>query len=372
MQLTVKLKLLPTQPQRAALLETLHCINEACDAISEFAWGGKTFRQFDLHHACYADIREAFGLAAQVTVRAIAKVADAYKLDRKRHRRFRPDGAVAFDERILSWRPDAASIWTVEGRQVVPFVTGEHQRAMLSGRCGETKLALIDGDFYLLAIVEVAEAPEFTPTAALGVDLGIANIATDSDGENWSGNHINSARHRHRRLRKKLQQKGTKSAKRLLRKRRRRESRFAKDVNHCISKRLVAKAERTKRAIALEDLEGIRQRVRARRPQRATLHSWAFHDLGQKIVYKAKRAGVPVVFVDPRNTSRECPACGLIDKANRPERDTFHCVGCGHAGPADHIAARNIASRAAINRPNAGGESLLQGTLLQAPDFSPG
>jgi IS605 OrfB family transposase len=132
------------------------------------------------------------------------------------------------------------------------------------------------------------------------------------------------------------------------------ERRFANDVNHRISKRIVAKAQRTGRGLALEDLQGIRERVRLRKPQRATLHSWAFHDLGQKLRYKAERAGVPLVWVDPKNTSRQCPACGHTEKANRPTQALFRCVACGCSGPADYFAAVNIGRRAAVNQPNAG------------------
>jgi putative transposase len=126
----------------------------------------------------------------------------------------------------------------------------------------------------------VPEAPVGTPQA----------IVTTSDGARHAGSRLNQVRHRNRRLRAKLQRKGTRSARRLLRKRRIRERRFATDTNHCISKQLVAEAERTGRGIALEDLEGIRERVRLRKPQRATLHSWAFHQLGQFVAYKAQRA----------------------------------------------------------------------------------
>src|SRR6185436_19133857 len=130
------------------------------------------------------------------------------------------------------------------------------------------------------------------------------------------------------------------------------ERRFAKHVNHCLSKRIVAKAERTKRAIALEDLTHIRTQVRARRPQRATLHSWGFAQLRAFISYKAQLCGVPVHLVDPRNTSRTCPACGHCAKENRKTQASFVCTSCGFAGPADVIAARNIARRAAVNRPH--------------------
>ena len=354
MKLTTQVKLLPSAAQRAALLATMGRVNAACGDISAQAWVAQSFRKFDLQRLLYRDIRKQFGLSAQMAVRAIAKVADAYRLDHATQRDFRPLGGICYDARVLSWREDSVSIWTLAGRERIPFVCGDRQRAQLLGKKGETDLVFRDGEFYLLPTIEVGEAPPLEVVEVLGVDLGIVNIACDSDGETHSGEHLSSLRRRQRRLRRKLQKKGTKSAKRLLKKQRRRESRFSRDVNHQISKRMVAKAERTKRAIALEQLAGILLRVRARRPQRATLHSWAFHDLGAKIQYKAKLAGVPVIFVDPRNTSRTCPQCGAIDKANRPTRDTFCCVTCGHAGPADTIAAINIGRRAAVNRPYAG------------------
>ncbi|NUR96287.1 MAG: IS200/IS605 family element transposase accessory protein TnpB, partial [Kribbellaceae bacterium] len=178
------------------------------------------------------------------------------------------------------------------------------------------------------------------------------------DGHYYSGKAVNRVRHRSQRLRTKLQAIGTKSAKRLLKKRRRQESRFAADVNHQIAKCIVTEAERTGRGIALEDLGGIRGRVRLRRPQRVTLHTWAFHQLGQYIAYKAKQAGVAVVHVDPAYTSQECSACGYVAKSNRPNQAIFCCRSCGFAEHADRNAARNIGTRgvavwAAVSLPNA-------------------
>jgi putative transposase len=138
----------------------------------------------------------------------------------------------------------------------------------------------------------------------LMIASGAPPIATTDDGTRHSGKHL--SRHRARHLRRKLQAKGTWSAKRLLRKRSRKEARFAAGTNHVIAKRIVTEAERTGRGIALEDLGGIRGRVRLRKPQRVTLHSWAFAQLGQFIAYKAARAGVPLVYVDPAYTSQMC------------------------------------------------------------------
>src|SRR6185295_11004793 len=159
----------------------------------------------------------------------------------------------------------------------------------------------------------------------------------DSDGEMHSGKAIKNVRYRHRRLRNKLQRKSTKGSHRRLTRLSGQERRFAKHVNHCLSKRIVAKAERTKRAIALEDLTHIRTRARARRSQRATLHSWAFAQLRAFISYKAQLHGVMVHFVDPRNTSRTCPnpVCGHCCRENRKTQACFVCTSCGFAGPAD-------------------------------------
>jgi putative transposase len=364
MQLTAKVKLLPTHEQADALKHTFEVANAACNYISERAWEERTFRQYSLHKLVYYDVRERFGLSSQMTVRCISKVADAYKLDRKTKRSFRKTGAIAYDSRILSWkaRKQTVSIWTVDGRQTIPFACGGRQRELLQHQQGESDLALIDGAFYLLATCTVESPEQFEAEEVLGADLGIVNIATDSDGETYSGAQVNNLRRRHVKLRAKLQQKGTKSAKRLLKKRRRKERRFGQDVNHVISKRIVEKAEGTGRAIGLEDLSGIRGRTTVRKSQRRQHHSWSFHDLHQKIAYKAALAGVPVVPVDPKNTSRTCPICGCVDKRNRRTQSTFSCIRCGFSGHADTIAAVNIGRRAArllatgVNQPDAAGE----------------
>lgn len=350
MKLIAQIKLNPTPEQHAALLATLEEANAACDAISVIAWQAHEFRRIPLQKLSYHQVKDSFQLGAQVLIRCIAKVADAYKLDRKVQRTFRPHGAIAFDDRNLSWYTDkeAVSIWTVEGRQVIPFLLGEHQRKLLPYRRGESDLVYHKGAFYLLAVCDVPEPDEQQMDGVLGVDLGIVNLATDSDGEPHSGGQVDRKRDWYARRRAALQAVGTKSANRRLRQLSGRQRRFQKDTNHRISKRLVAKAERTKRAIAVEELTHIRQRTRARGPEQRARHSnWAFAQLRQFISYKARWAGVPVVAVDPRNTSRTCSVCGHCEKANRRSQAEFCCVMCGHQAPADVNAAINISHRAA-------------------------
>jgi putative transposase len=348
-KLTIGLKLRPTNEQAAALKKTLERANAAANECSRIAWDHKTFAQFHIHKLVYTTLREQFDISAQLAVRVIAKVADAYKLDHERQRTFYKHGSIAFDDRILRYGVDYVSIWTVTGRQKIPFVCSERDRTLLAARQGESDLVYRKGNWYLCATVNVVEQSPYNPDDYLGIDLGIARIATDSDGRSFSGSHVKNLRKRHLKLRQRLQSKKTKSAKRRLRERRKKESLFAKDINHQIGKQIVKKAKRTNRAIALEELKGIRSRVRARKAKRSELHSWSFGQLRDFIEYKAKLAGVPVITVNPRNTSRECSRCGHVCKTNRRSQKVFKCQQCGHSCNADVNAARVIRSRAALS-----------------------
>lgn len=177
----------------------------------------------------------------------------------------------------------------------------------------------------------------------LGVDSGIVNIATSSDGARVPGATVIASDKLN--LRKQLQAKKTSSARLLRKKRRRKQARFAADVNHRISKRIVAEAQRAGRGIAVEQLTGIRARERLRKPQRAAVHSWVFAQLGAFLADKAKIAGVAFVRVNPACTSQTCHGCGSVDKRNRRSQSEFECCRCGFVGNADHNAAIVIAQR---------------------------
>ena len=355
MKLTAKIKLNPTSEQRALLLETLTVANQACNQISKHAWGYQVFSKYRLQKIMYYAIREEYNLTAQVVIRCLGKVADAYKKDKRTKRIFKKLGSIPYDNRILKYliNDQAVSIWTVAGRVKIPFLAGEPQLRMLQTQQGESDLVYKRGKFYLYATCDVEEATPYVVDDIMGVDLGIANIAVDSYGTFHTGNHVKSVRYRHKRLRKKLQAKGTKSAKRRLKQLSGKEKRFANDVNHCVSKAIVHQTQRNRSAIALEDLKGIRERVRASRQHPGQLHSWAFYDLQQKIAYKAQREGVTVVFVDPKHTSQMCSACGYVAKSNRKSQDRFLCTSCGTLRHADYNAAMNIRDRGrgAVNHP---------------------
>jgi IS605 OrfB family transposase len=318
----------------------------------------------------YADLKATFGLSAQPVVRAVKKVVDAYATLKanlqagnlgpptsKRHRTalstpiaFRPEAAQPFDDRCLSWQYDArtVSIWTVDGRMKgVRFACSPDQlKTLVQYRKGESDLVQRGGKWFSMATCDIPEPAVYEPAGWIGVDRGIVNLATTSDGTNHQGRRLSRYRRRQARKRAELQAGQTRSATRRLARRTRKERRHATQVNHVISKEIVSVAQRTGRGIAVEHLGGIRERVRLRRDQRDTLSSWPFHQLGQHLAYKAKRAGVPFLEVDAAYTSQRCPRRGHTERANRPTRDHFRCRRCGLAGPADVVAGVNVRDRA--------------------------
>ncbi|MEU0076067.1 transposase [Streptomyces sp. NPDC006332] len=370
MKLVVQVKLLPTPEQASVLEATLHACNRAADHVSRTAFEQGLYGRNELQKLVYTDIKATFGLSAQPAVRAIKKTVDAYatlqanltagnlgKPGSKRRLKatgtpiaFRPGAAQPFDDRCLSWQHDArtVSIWTVEGRLKNLRYTGhvDQLKTLVQYRRGESDLICRGGRWYLMATCEVPDPEVYEPVDFVGVDRGIVNLATTSDGTNYQGRRLSRYRRWQARKRTELQKKQTRSATRRLARRTQKEQRHATHVNHRISKEIVSVAQRTGRGIAVEELGGIRERVRLRRDQRATLSSWPFHQLGEHLRYKARQAGVPFMEVDPRHTSQRCPRCGHTEKANRSTREHFCCRRCGLAGPADHVAGVNVRNRA--------------------------
>ena len=329
MKLTAKVKLTPTKTEAEALKQTLIVANQACNDISQVAWNKKVFNQFGLHKLVYYDIRAAYPqLSSQIVVRCIAKVVYAYAIDKDTKRTFKPLGSIAYDLRILNWyvSQQRVSMWAIGGRiKYLPFQAGQRQLELLNHQQGESDLCYINGEFYLFATCDIDEPAPDDVREFLGVDLGIKNIATDSDGHRHSGSQVLHLRKRRRRQRRRLQKKGTQAARRRLKKLSGKETRFATHTNHVISKRIVELAKRTGRGIALENLNGIRDWVRLRKQQRDDLHSWSFHQLGEFIKYKALRLGVPLVFVDPVIPLKPAPfVVVLINAIDRIKR--LSCV----------------------------------------------
>ncbi len=345
MKLVVQVKLLPDAEQSAALIAYMVAFNLAANRAAEVAFEAKVFSQPSIHSRCYRELRETFGISSQTAVRAIGKTVGCFSRDKTICPVFKPRGAVTYDERTFSFKGiDTVSLLTMGGRILVPFVHGEYQRGKLHHLKGQADLVYCGGQFYLYCTAEYPEEPTIEATEFLGVDLGIVKIATDSTGESFSGEKIDCNRKRRATARKQYQRKGTKSAKRRLKRMSGRQTRFQKQTNHTISKRLVLKAKALGMGIAIEDLKGIRSRVETTvgKKFRRRFGNWSFSHLRTCVEYKARMVGVPIVAVDPRNTSRTCSQCGYCEKANRKSQSVFHCKHCGFSENADLNAALNI------------------------------
>jgi len=361
-KLTLQVQLLPDPGTGACLGATVAQFNEAATWLAGEAFAAKLANKVFLQRLHYRTLRERFGLSAQMAVRCIARVVEAYKRDKRKQPRFRKYAAMPYDQRMMSFKGiERVSLLTLEGRVLVPIIMGRYQRERFTNAKGQSELVLRrDGRWFLLVSVDAPEGTPIPTTDFLGVDLGVVNLATDSDGTHYTGAQIEGVRLSHagtrRSLGRKMSDQHTRStrrnARRTMKRIGNREQRFRRHTNHCISRSLVQTATGTERGIALENLSGIRERTRFRREHRARLGGWAFSQLRKFVEYKAKLAGVPVVIVDARNTSRTCFACGHCEEANRQSQTEFCCRACGHAAHADHNAAQNIARRgAAVMRP---------------------
>lgn len=248
------------------------------------------------------------------------------------------------------------TILAIGGRIKLGFYIAEYYRAFLSWK--NTSADLIRDRFgrWWLHIVMETDSPEITLTnETVGVDLGIVSPATDCRGSFYGDKHWKQVEDRTFQLRRRLQSKGTKSAKRHLRKLSGRQRRFRRDYDHVLSKRLVQSVGKGA-TIVFEDLTNIRGRAKIRKSQRRRLHGWSFAQFQAFVKYKAAAKGIAVGFVDPRFTSQKCSCCGHIHRGNRPTQKNFKCKKCSFEILADHNAAINIREdflklRGSVNNP---------------------
>jgi IS605 OrfB family transposase len=349
---TTKIKLLTDGEGKKVLLRTMEAFNDACNSIAETCFVEHSANKFGIQKLVYQTIRKQFGLSAQLTIRAIAKACEAYKLNKKVQPKFKRRGCVTYDQRILTFRGidlphPQVSLTTLEGRKLFNIIIRDYYKGRADRIVGQVDLVYRDSEFYLYASTDMPEETPINPENIIGVDLGVNKIAVSSNGQVFYSEEVEKVRLRYLKQRSELQRKKTKASKRKLRKISGREARFRASTNHIISKQLVRTAKDTQSAIALEDLTGINDGKRFRKSQRAKRHSWSFYQLRMFITYKAALAGVSVVLVDPRNTSRMCRICGHTEKANRKSQEVFCCKSCGHTENADYNAAVNIAVRGA-------------------------
>jgi IS605 OrfB family transposase len=365
--LTVVCKIQPTSGQRIKLDATLQAFSDACNYANEQV-PVKITGKATIQSLVYADLRARFGLTANLAVRACARVGanrKTAKSKKSKVERFKPTSAD-YDERIFSFQEKGwtISLSTIDGREKMPIYVGNYQRGKLAGK-KPTSAQLCkhrDGEFYIHIQVKDTPPEPYNTEKVIGVDLGRTDIAVTSEGDSWSGEQIKNVRNRFSKVRANLQSKGTKSAKRALKRLSGREKRFQAWVNHNISRAIINRAKSINAAIAIEDLTGIRERTNKqprKKSERRLSNSWAFYQLRQMLTYKAVMEGVKVIPVSPAYTSQTCHKCLHIHPVKGESYRSgkrFKCGHCGWHGDADLNGSLMI--------------SILGGELVSHPESS--
>lgn len=363
MKRTISIKLVTNQTQSELLKKVQHEFNAACNHIVPIVQEYKSFNKVTLHHQAYYPIRSQTKLGSQMTCNVIRAVSEAYKALRLKKDipipaiKFKPTSSIHYDKRTYSVIEETLSLYTLDKRVYVSMQLGEFQKNYLSqGEPKEAELVNRKGVWFFNLVLDIPEPAHLESKKVMGVDLGDNNIAATSTGKLFKGGKLGYDRDKYLALRRRLQTNGSQSAKQLLKKVSGKENRHMTHINHIISKEIVQEAMRVGASvIALERLTHIRKRQKVRKKERIRLNRWSFAQLQKFIEYKAKAAGIEVVYVNPAYTSKTCSECGLRGRTRLRHR--FRCR-CGSQQHADLNASRNIcklvvsadATMCAVNR----------------------
>jgi IS605 OrfB family transposase len=348
---TLKIKLETTEQVSQSLFETNKAYVVALNQTSQVSFEKKVFNPVALHHITYRDVRELTKLPANLVCSARSVVAEAYKRDREKRHKWKESAAMRYDAHTLTVKPDQeyATLSTLAGRARVSLILSDYHRQYLDGtwEIEPTAAVLRKGKVWYLHLIATKDIPDSPSDGVIGVDSGIVRIATVNTGKVFKGGIIKHIRERRFKQRRDLQAARHKSRnqRRLLKRLAGKEKRSVDWLLWNVANEIVGEAIKTGAGtIAVEDLKGIRARIRVAKKQRLIHHGWPFSSLFLKIAHVASKHGIKVESVDARNTSRTC-RCGHVDKANRTTQSIFRCVVCGYSHNADYVASHNVAAR---------------------------
>lgn len=355
--LTAKVKIEVDPSSGILLYQTMQTYASACNFVSDYVFKTRDLSRIHLHDALYYRIRENFGLGSQMVESVIKTVIARYKTILENQKEWiRPNfktpqaDLVRGRDYTLYPNRNTVSIKTLHGRIRVPYYDrGLEEYFTGDYRFGTARLVFKHGKYFLHVPVsrEIEELDRDKVTNVTGVDRGVrfAAVTYDSMGRTafYSGKEIKQRRAHYKALREELRQKGTPSSRRRLKEIGNRENRWMNDVNHCIAKTLCASNPQGTMFV-LEDFTRFHrasERVRTKRGYVSV--TWTYHDLEQKLTYKARKNRQMVIKVSPAYTSQKCPACGHADKNNRDRRNhRFCCRNCGYRSNDDRVAAMNL------------------------------
>jgi putative transposase len=265
----------------------------------------------------------------------------------------------------LSWRAGKGGASIVNGRlriQGVGHIKVKWHRE-LPAEAKQTRITRKNGRWYVAFLVEV-EPESLPPTGySIGVDLGVRQFATLSDGSHIVGPRPGRvAAPATRRAQRKVSRRQRGSHRRRkaitdLARRREREANRRLDAARKAAKSLVDRFD----LIAVEDLKPSNM-VRGNRGLGREISDQGWSQFLKCLEDKAESAGRRVVRVNPRNTSRTCFECGTVDRDSR-KGPRFDCTACGHRDDADVNAAKNIL---ALARTGPSGANAIQ--VLASPE----
>lgn len=354
--LTAKIQIIVTDTEKILLDKTMAVYRDACNYVSDYIFQTHDLKQGSLNKVLYFEIRKRFELKAQMSQSVLKTVVARYKTILETQGKWikpsfkKPQCDLVWN-RDYSLTKGCFSINTLIGRVKLPYFSEGMSKYFDRDiyKFGTAKLVSKHGKYFLHIPVsyEVEESNISDVCNVVGIDRGINFIATtyDSKGKTKfvSGKALKQKRAAYANLRKALQMRKTSSSRRRLKAIGQRENRWIQDVNHRVSKALVDSNPKHT-LFVLEDLTGIRNATeRVKKKERYVTVSWAYYDLEQKLIYKAKKNQSSVIKVDPRYTSQCCPICGHIEKNNRDRRlHLFACKKCGYSSNDDRIAAMNL------------------------------
>ena len=354
--LTAKVKLIVSDSDMQVLLDTVRTYTAACNVVSEWIFHTRELEHRIVHDALYLKLRDEPGLKSQMAESVFRTVIARYRTILTNQKKWIRPVFHAY-EYDLVWNRDYSllkngvfSLNSLKGRIKAGFhITGMEHYFEKPWKFGTAKLVHRHGKLFLhIAVTRKMEKIDAgAVSAVVGIDRGIRFLTAgyDSNGNTVfiSGSEVKQKRAHYQALRKQLQKRRTSSARRRLSLIGRRESRWMRDVNHCVSKALVESYPKGT-LFVLEDLTGIRgatEGVKAK--NRYVTVSWAYYDLEQKLKYKASLNKQFMIKVDPAYTSQHCPKCGHTDKSNRDKLNhIFKCRACGYQSNDDRIAAMNL------------------------------
>ncbi|HHW40471.1 MAG TPA: IS200/IS605 family element transposase accessory protein TnpB [Syntrophomonadaceae bacterium] len=362
---TLKAKLLsPNKNKREKITRMLETYHQACSWFLTQAEVLNTTSRAKLNRETYRQACELFDLNRGTLQCAMLKALSARRSYLSRKLRGKKASLPKFEKTVpVMVRQDCYSLyqlpsgtWVIKfpvssGRSqiAVPLATSTYHakriRDLVGGSCRQGSMEIWQdksGEWYV-TISLVYETCLNEPGGIIGVDFGIVKLAVLSNNVFFDGRQIRWRKERWADRRRALQQAGRLSR---VKKEAGHERRWMRYINHCLSKRIVEIAKAKSAAVALENLLGIRERAKGSKKFNRMMSGWNVRELASFIEYKAALTGVPVIYVDPKETSKTCPKCGNISRYNRKTQGWFKCAGCGYQSDADRVGALNIATRA--------------------------